>query len=277
LRTILNNLDNTRPIGFFDSGVGGVTVFEQVKKLLPHENYIYFGDTKNMPYGEKTELQLLEFADNIFNFFEQKNAKAVVMACNTTSAIVYEKLKNNYNFEIYPIIQSVAKKLANLDIKQIGIFATPATIHSHCYKKEIQKYNPHMNVIEISCPKWVKIVENGEEKTEQGKQFVEEKILEMLKYAPDKIVLGCTHYPYLRDILEEFAPSNTFINPSEEFAQIIKNDLTKKGLLNNNSAGSEEFYVSANPEKFKMASSMFYPIKDLPKLALNTPYMSQLQ
>ena len=75
MRTILNNLDNTRPIGFFDSGVGGVTVFEQVKKLLPHENYIYFGDTKNMPYGEKTELQLLEFADNIFKFFEQKMQK----------------------------------------------------------------------------------------------------------------------------------------------------------------------------------------------------------
>ena len=92
----MNN--NNRPIGFFDSGVGGLTVFEKVKKILPDENYIYYGDTKNMPYGEKTEAQLIAFADNIFKFFEEKNAKAVVMACNTTSAVTYEKLKNNYNF-----------------------------------------------------------------------------------------------------------------------------------------------------------------------------------
>ena len=93
----LNNTDN-RPIALFDSGVGGLTVFQKIKKLLPDENYLYFGDTKNMPYGEKTEEQLIEYADKIFKFFETKNAKAVVMACNTTSAITYEKLKNNYNF-----------------------------------------------------------------------------------------------------------------------------------------------------------------------------------
>ena len=278
MRTILNNLDNTNPIGFFDSGVGGVTVFEQVKKLLPNEHYIYFGDTKNMPYGEKTEAQLLEFADNIFKFLEQKNAKAVVMACNTTSAIVYEKLKNNYNFEIYPIIQSVAKQFSTLDIKKIGIFATPATINSHCYKHEIQKYNPHMEVIEIACPEWVKIVENGQEKTNFGKISVREKFFEMLDYAPEKIVLGCTHYPYLLDILKDFAPCNFFINPSIEFAKIIKEDLTQKRLINNsNEVGTENFYVSANPEKFKMAASMFYQIKELPELALNNPCMTQLQ
>ena len=278
MRTILNNLNNTNPIGFFDSGVGGVTVFEQVKKLLPNENYIYFGDTKNMPYGEKTEAQLLEFADNIFRFLEEKNAKAVVMACNTTSAIVYEKLKNNYNFEIYPIIQSVANNLARLNIKRIGIFATPATINSHCYKKEIQKHNPHLDVVEIACPSWVKIVENGEEKTINGKVAVEEKLTEMLKFSPERIVLGCTHYPYLMETLTAYAPESLFINPSKEFAKIIKNDLSQKGLLNQNTTkGTEKFYVSANPEKFKMASSMFYELNELPELALNTPYMSQLQ
>lgn len=278
MRNILNNLDKKAPIGFFDSGVGGVTVFEQVKKMLPYENYIYFGDTKNMPYGEKTEAQLLEFADNIFRFFEQKKAKAVIMACNTTSAIVYEKLKNNYNFEIYPIIQSVAYQLSQLNISRIGIFATPATIGSHCYKNQIQKHNPHMDVIEIACPTWVKIVENGEEKSSLGKAAVEEKITEMLKFAPDKIVLGCTHYPYLIDILKEFAPVDKFINPSIEFAKIIKQDLAKKNLLDIDSKeGSEKFYVSANPEKFKMAASMFYEIKTLPELALNTPCKLQLQ
>ena len=135
-------MTDNRPIAFFDSGVGGLTVFAKVKKLLPNENYLYFGDTKNMPYGEKSEKQLIEFADRIFKFFEKQNAKAVVMACNTTSAITYEKLKDNYNFKIYPIIQTVCSTLAGLDgVKSLGVIATPATIKSHAYSKGIAKYN----------------------------------------------------------------------------------------------------------------------------------------
>ncbi len=258
---------NNSPIGFFDSGVGGVTVFEQVKKLLPDENYIYFGDTKNMPYGEKTETQLLEFADRIFKFLENQNAKAVIMACNTTSAVVYEKLKNNYDFEIYPIIQSVAKEIAKLPLKKIGVFATHATINTHCYKTEIQRYNPDMEVFEIACPGWVKIVENGEEQTNDAINAVMEKMDEMKKYNPEKIILGCTHYPYLLDILTQFAERESFINPSIEFAKIIKQDLKTKGLLNTTGGNSfEKFYVSKSPENFKKAASMFYQINEMPEL-----------
>ena len=258
---------NNSPIGFFDSGVGGVTVFEQVKKLLPDENYIYFGDTKNMPYGEKTETQLLEFADRIFKFLGNQNAKAVVMACNTTSAVVYEKLKNNYGFEIYPIIQSVAKEIAKLPLKKIGVFATHATINTHCYKTEIQRYNPDMEVFEIACPGWVKIVENGEEQTNDAINAVMEKMDEMKKYNPEKIILGCTHYPYLLDILTQFAERESFINPSIEFAKIIKQDLKTKGLLNTTGGNSfEKFYVSKSPENFKKAASMFYQINEMPEL-----------
>lgn len=258
---------NNSPIGFFDSGVGGVTVFEQVKKLLPNENYIYFGDTKNMPYGEKTETQLLEFADRIFKFLEKQNSKAVIMACNTTSAVVYEKLKNNYDFEIYPIIQSVAKEIAKLPLKKIGVFATHATINTHCYKTEIQRYNPDMEVFEIACPGWVKIVENGEEQTNDAINAVMEKMDEMKKYNPEKIILGCTHYPYLLDILTQFAERESFINPSIEFAKIIKQDLKTKGLLNTTGGNSfEKFYVSKSPENFKKAASMFYQINEMPEL-----------
>lgn len=259
---------NNAPIGFFDSGVGGVTVYEQVKKLLPDENYIYFGDTKNMPYGEKTEAELLGFADKIFKFLELKNAKAVVMACNTTSAVVYEKLKNNYNYEIYPIIQSVAKAIAEFPVKRIGVFATHATINTHCYKREIQKHNPDMEVFEIACPGWVKIVENGDENTQEARISVKEKMDEMLKNKPEKIILGCTHYPYLLNVLSEFAPKEIFINPSVEFAKIIKKDLESKGLISNNGSQKfEKFYVSKSPENFQKAASMFYKINELPELA----------
>lgn len=269
MRIILNrsNKKNNQPIGFFDSGVGGVTVFEQVKKLLPNENYIYFGDTKNMPYGEKNEKQLLEYADNIFNFLEEKNVKAVVMACNTTSAVVYEKLKDNYNFEIYPIIQSVSKELAKLPVKKIGIFATPATINSHCYAKEISKNNNNIEVFEIACPKWVKIVEERKLNLEESKISVAQKIHEMMNFSPEKIVLGCTHYPYLEHILNEFLPADMFINPSISFAKFIKADLENKNLMRSEKdLPFEKFYVSSSPENFQKAASMFYEVKELPAL-----------
>lgn len=263
-------------IGFFDSGVGGVTVFKQVKKLLHNENYIYFGDTKNMPYGEKTEAQLLEFADKIFRFLEEKKVKAVVMACNTTSAVVYEKLKNNYNFEIYPIIQSVAKVISQLPIQKLGVFATPATINSHAYAKEISKHNPKMQVFEIACPEWVKLVEEQKLHLETSKVAVAQKLHEMMDFTPEKIVLGCTHYPYLGDILTELLPSDIFLNPSIAFAEVIKKDLQEKDLLNNSTNEKfEQFFTSASPENFQHAAAMFYEIKELPTLVEFSAFRSK--
>ena len=182
-------MTDNRPIAFFDSGVGGLTVFAKVKKLLPNENCLYFGDTKNMPYGEKTEKQLIEYADRIFKFFESKNAKAVVMACNTTSAITYEKLKDNYNFKIYPIIQTVCSSLAKLEnVNKLGIIGTPATINSHAYSIEIAKYNSEMKVFELPAPNWVRIVEEHRINQPQSIMQVQEILETMMQNKPDKIV-----------------------------------------------------------------------------------------
>ena len=221
-----------------------------------------------MPYGEKTEEQLIEFADKIFKFFEGKHAKAVVMACNTTSAITYEKLKNNYNFKIYPIIQSVCSTLAKLDnVKKLGVIATPATINSHAYSKEIKKYNATMEVFELAAPNWVRIVE--EHRINQPHSILQvQEILDIMKgFAPDKIVLACTHYPYLTGILKKFMPEDKFIDPALYFAQNIKQDLEKNNLLNNKFE-YEKFYVSSNPENFKTASELFYKLKELPELKI---------
>ncbi len=259
-------MTDNRPIAFFDSGVGGLTVFAKVKKLLPNENYLYFGDTKNMPYGEKTEAQLIEFADKIFRFFETKNAKAVVMACNTTSAITYEKLKNNYNFKIYPIIQTVCSTLAKLDgINSLGVIATPATINSHAYSKGIAKYNKNMNVYELAAPNWVRIVEEHRIHQPQSIEQIKEILEIMEQNNPDKIVLACTHYPYLLDVLKKFMPEDKFIDPALYFAQNIKEDLEKNNLLGKEHT-YEKFYVSSNPENFKIASELFYKLDKLPEL-----------
>lgn len=258
-------IDN-RPIAFFDSGVGGLTVFAKVKKLLPNENYLYFGDTKNMPYGEKSEKQLIEFADRIFKFFEKQNAKAVVMACNTTSAITYEKLKDNYNFKIYPIIQTVCSTLAGLDgVKSLGVIATPATINSHAYSKGIAKYNKGMKVYELAAPNWVRIVEEHRIHQPQSIEQIKEILEVMKENNPDKIVLACTHYPYLLDVLKKFLPEDKYIDPAIFFAQSIKNDLEKNNLLGKEPT-YERFYVSSDPENFKIASELFYKLDILPEL-----------
>lgn len=256
-----------KKLAFFDSGVGGVTVFEQVKKLLPNEDYIYFGDMKNLPYGEKTKKELLVIADKIFKFFETQDVKAVIMACNTTSANTYEELKDKYSFKIYPIIQSCASIIAKLPIKKVGIMATEATIKSGVYKSEIKKHNPDLEVFETSCPPWVGIVEENKQNESKSVACVESYLGQMLYNFPDKIVLGCTHYPYLMGVLAKFTSKDMFIDPSVYFAEFIKNDLIKSGLLNpKTTEGSEEFLVGAYPEKFKETASRFYPIKELPKV-----------
>ncbi len=262
----MTQYDN-RPIAFCDSGVGGLTVFKRLKRLLPDEDTLYFGDTLNMPYGEKTKEQLFEYVDKIFKFFETKNAKAVVIACNTTSAIIYEEIKNRYNFKIYPIIQSVCSTLAKIkNVKSLGIIATPATINSHAYSKEILKYNPDMKIFELAAPNWVRIVEEHRINMPQSILQVKEILEAMTDYNPDKIILACTHYPYLKNVLKKFMPEEKFIDPAIEFAEFIKNDLTESCLLSNKNSGDEQFFVSSSSENFIESAKLFYELKKLPDI-----------
>ena len=186
------------------------------------------------------------------------------MACNTTSATTYPVIKDEYGFKIYPIIQSCAKIIAGLGVKKLGIFATASTINSKAYETEIHKYNKDMIIFPQSCPKWVDIVEsNGQNKTENI-EIVKQDLKIMLKNSPEKIILGCTHYPYLIDILSKYAPKDMFIDPAQFFVQYIKDDLAESDLLNpQNNKGTEAFYVSANPDKFKTASKMFYKVNNV--------------
>lgn len=218
-----------------------------------------------MPYGEKTKEQLINFSRGIFNFFERKGVKAVVMACNTTSAVTYDILKNDFDFKIYPIIQSVTKIFAELQVKKIGVLATHATVNSHAYKNGINKINPDIEVIEHACPEWVKIVENKLENKPESINSIRTDLTAVLNQNPGKIILGCTHYPYLINILKQFAPEELFINPAEAFAKYIKSDLEKSGLIAANKTGTEKFFVSGNPQNFINAASIFYKIKEQPQ------------
>ena len=252
-----------KKIAFIDSGVGGLTVFSKMKELLPNENYIYFGDLKNSPYGNKSKDELVNITKKIFDYFQELDVKAVVMACNTTSANVYDTLKDNYNYKIYPIIQTCAKEFSKLE--KVCVFATSATVSSHAWQKYIKMYNPKAQVLEISCPTWVKIVEEERIYEKDSEQEIKKYLNKAMEHAPENIILGCTHYPYLLDILCKFADKNIFINPAEIFAQKIIADLSQNSMLTSNTVGSEQIMVTAMPKQFKNASKMFYKTENLPQ------------
>ena len=260
-----NNLQNSLPIGFFDSGVGGLSVLARFRELLPDENIIYFGDTIHLPYGSKTKEELIKYARNILDFMQNIGVKAVVIACNTSSAQAYDEIKNYYPFPIYPIIQTCAKAIAVNNYKRIGVFATEATVKSGKYSEELKKYNSNIQVKELASKNWVGIVEGVGENNDAERQQIKYELKEMLDFKPDKIILGCTHYPYLMDEFVKYTSKDMFIDPAEIFVKYIKHDLNMLNMLNNtNIKGEEQFYVSSNPEKFVDNAKIFYNLNKLP-------------
>lgn len=265
-----NKIKNNCPVGFFDSGVGGLSVYSCFKKALPCENTLYYGDIAHLPYGNKTKEELVGYARAILDFYKTQDVKAVVIACNTSSAQAYDVIKDEYDFKIYPIIQSCAQVIANQNINRIGVFATVATVNSGVYAKELKKYNPSLEVLEIACPNWVPIVESGNYTDEKAMLDIKEHLDKMLKFNPDKIILGCTHYPYLLHLLEKYAQKDLFIDPAKIFVNFIKKDLENSDLLNlSQNYGYEKMFVSANPESFVENSEIFYSVKNKPEIILN--------
>ena len=286
------NTDNTSPIGFFDSGVGGLSVLARFRKALPSESVIYFGDTIHLPYGNKTKEELIGYARNILDFMQNKGVKAVVIACNTSSAQAYDSIKDNYSFPIYPIIQTCAKGIGVNNYRRIGVFATEATVKSGKYTEELRKGNSNIQVKEMASKDWVSIVESVGDNLEEKKANIRYEIEEMLEFKPDKIILGCTHYPYLMNEFIKYAPKELFIDPAEIFVKYLREDLSKQGLLMpphlsplplgeedavpayhnvvqvspDNNFSTEQFYVSSNPEEFVKNAKIFYEIKKLPEL-----------
>ena len=252
---------NYKPIGVFDSGIGGLTVLKRLVNLRPDLDYIYFGDTKNLPYGEKTKEELLKITRGIFDFFEEKNVSSVVMACNTSSAQVYEELKDVYSFKLYPIIQTASKCIAkDRSIKKIAIFATNGTIKSGMYAKSLKFNNTGIETLEIACPEWVSIVEKKIKDTDKDDLLLK-YLKPALEFNPDKIILGCTHYPYLLERLSKYAPKAKFIDPAETFSEFIAEDICTMGVGKTAKRGSRTYYVSANPDEFIKNASVFYNIE----------------
>lgn len=248
-------------IGLLDSGVGGLSVLSELYKIMPNKNYVFFGDTKNVPYGTKTPEQIFNYTKNILEFFISKEIKTAVFACNTTSAVAYDELKKYFDnkIKIYPLIQTVAKSaLVGLsDNDTIAILATKATINSKKYEEEIKKYNPKINVVGIDCTGFVEIVENRLYNDTSSIELIKSKLEIAKKNNAKRIVLGCTHYPYLENIFKSILNVEYF-NPAKSIAQIVKKDLNDDSIQK----GTLKFYVSKNPESFIKSAKTFFEIKE---------------
>lgn len=243
-------MQSNKPIGIFDSGVGGLSVLGELKKLLPNENFIYFGDSANVPYGEKTPEELIFFSRNILNYFKSQDVKMVLMACNTSSAVTLGIVKAEYDFPVLGLIEPTAKFLADKKISNIGIIATSATIKSDAYKNLILKYSPDKNIYQMACPGLVELVESEKIYTKEAKELVKTYIEPLMEKNIEKLVLGCTHYPFLGELIIDLTKNNDIlINPAEYLAKEAFELLKQAKNLNNN-GGNIDFYTSKNPQEF---------------------------
>lgn len=264
-------------IGLFDSGVGGLSVLKAMAENDIRNDFLYFGDTKNVPYGTKSKEEILSYTRNIMKFFIEKGVDTAVMACNTSSALVYEDLKREFSSEItiFPLIQSVAPFFKD-ETCTLGVLATDGTVKSHAYSKEITKLNPKIDVVEISSQNFVEIVEKRLYDTPKSLEYIKEKCDFLKKAHCKKVILGCTHFPYLKPVLEKFAPEIEFIDPAKYLILAMKNFFKKhpkpnykEGFSNLNSektASTFTFCVSKDPKSFKESGSIFFKIENDPVL-----------
>lgn len=246
-------MDN-RPIGIFDSGIGGLTVLKEVMEQLPNEDIVYFGDTARIPYGTKSKETVLKYAFQCIKFLLSKNIKAIVIACNTASAIALNDALKTFDVPIIGVIIPGANAaIEATKNNKIGVIGTTSTINSEAYQTRIRSLNKNAEVIGVACPLFVQIVEDGWEDTDVARIAAEKYLLELKEHNIDTLVLGCTHYPILRYTLSKVMGDKvSLVNPAFETAKEVKNMLKEKDLLaDNKEKVVYKYYVSDDPEKFR--------------------------
>lgn len=246
-------MDN-RPIAVFDSGIGGLTVLKEIIEQLPGEDIVYFGDTARIPYGTRSKETVIKYVLQSFSFLMSKDIKAIVIACNTATALAIEEAQDKFNIPIIGVVEPGARAAtSSTKNKTIGVIGTEGTINSNAYQKTIRQILPRAEIIGISCPLFVPIVEEGWASSDVADIVARKYLLELKEHNIDTLVLGCTHYPVLRYTIGKiFGEGVTLVNPAYETAKLTKNILKEKGLLNENlDGGKYEFFVSYDPEKFK--------------------------
>lgn len=258
------NLDSNAPIGVFDSGIGGLTVAREIMRNLPMEKIIYFGDTARVPYGSKSKNTIIRYSRQIVNFLEKQGVKAIVVACNTASALAMDTLEKEIDIPIIGVVRPGARVAARVTKrKKVGVIATEATINSELYPRLIQGIDPEITVVGKACPLFVPLVEEGWRKDEVTEIVARRYLAQMQEEDIDTLILGCTHYPLLRKLISEIMGSGVrLVNPAYETSIALRELLTEKNLLNRNNVEEEfpyQFFVSDAAEKFTSFANSILP------------------
>lgn len=239
---------NNNPIGIFDSGLGGLSVWKELVKLLPNEDVIYYADSANCPYGNKTEDQVINLAKNIVDFLIAKKCKIIVVACNTATAAAIDYLRASYNISFIGMEPAVKPASLNSQTKSIAVLATEGTFNGRLYKETKERFAKDVKVNIKVGERLVDIVENGLIYEPDTKKHLEKLIQPLIKLDIDHLVLGCTHYPFLKPILEKILhPDVIVLDPAPAVAKQTFRILKQENILNKSDQTSKyEFYTTGN-------------------------------
>lgn len=258
-------MDN-RPIGIFDSGVGGLTVFSEMVKVLPREDMIYLGDTKQFPYGNKSKNTIIELTKKNIEFLLQKDVKLVVIACGTATSQALEEVQNLYPIPIIGIIQPTVMALTEQKIaKKIGVMATTGTIRSNSWEKELKKAMPEVEVINRACPMLAQMAEEGWTDNEIARLTIREYIKPFQEEPVDKLILGCTHYPLFQNLIrEELGEAVEIIDTGKKVGNFLVNLLEKENMENQTKKRPEyQFYLTDMENEFlRVATNLLKDCKE---------------
>lgn len=255
---------NQGPIGIFDSGAGGLTVTREIMRQLPCENLIYFGDTARVPYGSKSKQTIVRYSTQIVNFLRTKNVKAIVIACNTASAFALEEIQQQIDIPVIGVVWPGAISAAQATKNHhIGIIGTAGTVKSRVYNKYLRQLNSDITVVSKACPLFVPLVEEGLTEDRVTDDIAKRYLTEFREYDVDTLVLGCTHYPLLRNTIRRIMGEDvTLVNPAYETAKSLKQLLTERNLLN--TSGEEvhhEYCASDMTDQFVTFADRVLPCR----------------
>jgi glutamate racemase len=266
-----------RPIGVFDSGVGGLTVFSEMASRLPRENIIYFGDTARFPYGPKRLEDVKRFVFKIAEFLSAKKVKMIVIACNTSTAAAIDDLKQKYSFPVIGVIEPGARTAAqNTANKRVGLIATQGTVDSRAYEIAIKKIDQEIKLFSYAAPELVEFIEAGILDGQELDNAINGYLLPLLKESIDVLILGCTHFPLIeKRILSCCKNRFRVISSAVETAKDVKTTLEKLGLASsrkeNKKGNGNEFYETGDRTHFLEVGRMFLgeEIKEVKKVKLD--------
>lgn len=254
------NPERVHPIGVFDSGVGGLTVVRALMERLPFENIIYFGDTARVPYGVKSVETITRYTSEITNFLLKQQVKLLIIACNTIASVAYEAVAALSPVPVLEVIDAGARH-AVMETRNghIGVIGTPTTINSNAYARQIHRLNPSLKVFSQACALFVPLVEEGWLDHPVTRMTAQEYLKPVLAEHIDTLVLGCTHYPLLKALLQDVTGSDIhLVDSAEAMANITAELLASQELSNTDLASPEyRFYVSDVPNRFQTIAERF--------------------